>query len=364
MIDNLDYPVQLLQPDGARVCRPEYDRLIADLGPTEYISLYRDMVISRRIDTAAVALQRQGEIGLWAPLLGQEAAQVGSAHALKHDDFAFVSYREHAVAYCRGVPPEVLTHMWRGCSHSAWDPDQFNVTNPAIVVGSQGLHATGYALGAHLDGAEIATIAYFGDGATSQGDIAEAMGFAASFRAGVVFFCQNNQWAISEPVSLQSRTPISHRGDGYGIPSCRVDGNDVLAVLAVTRAALAHVREGSGPTFIEAITCRMGPHTTSDDPSRYRSDTDMAEWRRRDPIERMRAFLERRGILDETADAEISTAAEDVAARLRHATIETPDPPPSALFEHVYAGPHPLIDFERERHREYLASFDDQEAMS
>ncbi len=245
MVDNLDYPVQLIQPNGARVCRPEFDRLITDIGPDELLSLYRDLVVSRRIDTEAVALQRQGEIGLWAPMLGQEAAQVGSARALAPDDFAFTSYREHAVAYCRGVPPELLTTMWRGISHSGWDPEQFNVTNPAIVVGSQGLHATGYALGAHLDGAEIATIAYFGDGATSQGDIAEAMGFAASFRVGVVFFCQNNQWAISEPVSLQSRTPISHRAIGYGIPAIRVDGNDVLAVLAVTRSALNRAREAA-----------------------------------------------------------------------------------------------------------------------
>ena len=259
MVDNLDYPVQLIQPNGARVCRPEFDRLITDIGPDELLSLYRDLVVSRRIDTEAVALQRQGEIGLWAPMLGQEAAQVGSARALAPGDFAFTSYREHAVAYCRGVPPELLTTMWRGISHSGWDPEQFSVTNPAIVVGSQGLHATGYALGAHLDGAEIATIAYFGDGATSQGDIAEAMGFAASFRVGVVFFCQNNQWAISEPVSLQSRTPISHRAIGYGIPAIRVDGNDVLAVLAVTRSALNRAREGSGPTFIEANHLPDGP---------------------------------------------------------------------------------------------------------
>lgn len=358
MIDNLDYPVQLIQPNGARVCRPEFDRLITDIGPEELLSLYRDLVVSRRIDTEAVALQRQGEIGLWAPMLGQEAAQVGSARALASDDFAFTSYREHAVAYCRGVPPELLTTMWRGISHSGWDPEQFNVTNPAIVVGSQGLHATGYALGAHLDGAEIATIAYFGDGASSQGDIAEAMGFAASFRAGVVFFCQNNQWAISEPVSLQSRTPISHRAIGYGIPAIRVDGNDVLAVLAVTRWALNRAREGSGPTFVEAITCRMGPHTTSDDPSRYRADTDMSEWRNRDPLERVRLLLEQRGLLGEKELTTIAAAADDVAAGLRRATIALADPPPSALFDHVYVEAHPLIDAEREEHRAYLGSME------
>ena len=184
------------------------------------------------------------------------------------------------------------------------------------------------------------------------------MGFAASFRVGVVFFCQNNQWAISEPVSLQSRTPISHRAIGYGIPAIRVDGNDVLAVLAVTRSALYRAREGSGPTFIEAITCRMGPHTTSDDPSRYRTDTDMSEWKSRDPLERMRLLLGRRDLLGENELSTIAAAADDVAAGLRRATIALADPPPSALFDHVYAEAHPLIDAEREEHRAYLRSLE------
>lgn len=359
MIDNLDYPVQLIQPDGARVCRPEWDRHVADVGPNELLTLYRDLVISRRIDLEAVALQRQGEIALWAPMRGQEAAQVGSARALAPDDYAFTSYRDHAVAYARGVPPELLTAMWRGTSHCGWDPARYNVTNPAIVVGSQGLHAVGYAMGAHLDGAEIATIAYFGDGATSQGDLAEALGFAASFQAGVVFFCQNNQWAISSPVSLQSRIPISRRADGYGMASIRVDGNDVLAVLAVTRQALARAREGSGPTFVEAITCRMGPHTTSDDPGRYRSTVDLAEWTHRDPLERMRVFLERRDLLGSQERSDIADAADDVALRLRRAALALRDPAPSALFDHVYATGHPLMDAEREQHRTYLSTLTD-----
>lgn len=221
MVDKIAYPVQLLQPDGRRVLRPEYTNLVRDIGPDELRALYEDLVVTRRIDVEATALQRQGELGLWAPMLGQEAAQVGSARALRPDDYAFVSYREHAVAYCRGVDPAEMTRMWRGTAHSGWDPHGVKVTNPAIVVGSQGLHATGYAMGAHLDGAEIATIAYFGDGATSQGDIAEALGFSMSFNAPVVFFCQNNQWAISEPVHLQSPVPIAQRAAGYG---CRPSG--------------------------------------------------------------------------------------------------------------------------------------------
>ncbi|MFZ2178678.1 MAG: pyruvate dehydrogenase (acetyl-transferring) E1 component subunit alpha [Rhodococcus sp. (in: high G+C Gram-positive bacteria)] len=357
MVDKIAYPVQLIQPDGRRVHRPDYTRLVRDIGPEQLRGLYQDLVVTRRIDTEATALQRQGELGLWAPMLGQEAAQVGSARALHPDDYAFISYREHAVAYCRGVDPAAMTRMWRGCTHSGWDPDAVNVTNPAIVVGAQGLHATGYAIGAHLDGAEIATIAYFGDGATSQGDIAEALGFSMSFNAPVVFFCQNNQWAISEPVHLQSPVPIAQRAAGYGMPSIRVDGNDVLAVLAVTRQAVSRAREGSGPSFIEAITYRMGPHTTSDDPTRYRAAAETEIWKARDPIERVRLLLDREGLLDDAFAASVRAAADDVAARLRSGTLHSPDPEPLELFDHVYVTGHPLIDEEREQYAAYLAGF-------
>ncbi|CAG7581834.1 pyruvate dehydrogenase (acetyl-transferring) E1 component subunit alpha [Rhodococcus opacus] len=357
MVDKIAYPVQLIQPDGRRVFRPDYTSLVRDIGPEQLRGLYEDLVVARRIDVEAVALQRQGELGLWAPLLGQEAAQVGSARALRPDDYAFISYREHAVAYCRGVDPGVMTRMWRGCAHSAWDPSSVNVTNPAIVVGSQGLHATGYAMGAHLDGAEIATIAYFGDGATSQGDLAEALGFSMSYNAPVVFFCQNNQFAISEPVHLQSPVPIAQRAAGYGMPALRVDGNDVLAVLAVTRQATQRAREGSGPTFIEAVTYRMGPHTTSDDPTRYRAAAETEVWKARDPIDRMRRLLDREGLLDDTFLAEVQATADDVAARLRSGTIDAPDPQPLDLFEHVYSTDHPLIEEEREQYAAYLAGF-------
>lgn len=357
MADPTAYPVQLIQPDGQRVFRPDYTRLISDIGPEQLRGLYEDLVVTRRIDIEATALQRQGELGLWAPMLGQEAAQVGSARALRPEDYAFVSYREHAVAYCRGVDPEVLAHMWRGCAHSSWDPNTVNTTNPAIVVGSQALHATGYAMGVHLDGDEIATITYFGDGATSQGDLAEALGFSMSFNAPVVFFCQNNQWAISEPVRLQSPVPIAQRAAGYGMPAIRVDGNDVLAVLAVTRQATQRAREGSGPTFIEAITYRMGPHTTSDDPTRYRTAAETEAWKARDPIDRMRRLLDREGLLDEVALARIRRTSDEVAARLRSGTVGAPDPEPRELFEHVYATDHPLIEQEREQYASYLSGF-------
>ncbi|MBD0322019.1 MAG: pyruvate dehydrogenase (acetyl-transferring) E1 component subunit alpha [Aldersonia sp.] len=355
MSETRAHPVQLIQPDGRRVLDREYAPLVIDVGIEQMRSLYDDLVVSRRIDTEATALQRQGELGLWPPLLGQEAAQVGSARALHPDDYVFSSYREHAVAYCRGVQPEQLTALWRGAAHSGWDPESVNMTNPAIVVGSQGLHATGYALGAHMDGAEIATIVYFGDGATSQGDLGEAMVFAASWSAPVVFFCQNNQWAISVPVHTQSASPLARRAEGYGIPAVQVDGNDVLGVLAVTRQAVKRAREGGGPTFIEAITYRMGPHTTADDPTRYRAAAELEAWRARDPIDRVRRLLEREGGLDQELLDRVDAHADEFAARLRRATITMPDPAPSALFDHVYAAAHPLIEAERTEYAGYLA---------
>ncbi|NKY86385.1 pyruvate dehydrogenase (acetyl-transferring) E1 component subunit alpha [Nocardia veterana] len=353
------YPVQLVQPDGRRVLDRDHAALVADIGPAELRDLYEDLVVIRRIDVEATALQRQGQLGLWAPLLGQEAAQIGSARALHSDDYVFCSYREAGVAYCRGVDPALITRLWRGVAHSCWDPDEINMTNPAIVVGSQGLHATGYAYAAHLEGAEIAVLTYFGDGASSQGDIAEALGFAAAWSAPVVFFCQNNHWAISEPVAVQSQTPIVRRAYGYGMPGVQVDGNDVLAVLAVTRQAVARARAGGGPSFIEAITYRMGPHTTADDPTRYRSAAETELWRRRDPIDRMRRLLEREELWDSDFERRVADRADAVGAAVRTATIEMPDPDPMQLFDHVYTTDHPLIADERAEYAGYLAGFEE-----
>ncbi|MEV0332813.1 pyruvate dehydrogenase (acetyl-transferring) E1 component subunit alpha [Nocardia sp. NPDC050717] len=355
MSEKQTYPVQLIQPDGKRVFDREHAALVADVGAERLRQLYQDLVVTRRIDVEATSLQRQGQLGLWPPLLGQEAAQVGSAHALHPDDYVFCSYRETAVAYVRGVPPEQLTTLWRGAAHHCWDPDTVHMTNANIVVGSQGLHATGYAYAAHLDGADLATITYFGDGATSQGDIAEALGFAAAWSAPVVFFCQNNQWAISEPVTVQSHVPLVRRADGYGIPGVQVDGNDVLAVLAVTRQAIERARTGGGPTFIEAMTYRMGPHTTADDPSRYRTAADTEYWEHRDPIERVRLLLDREGLLDPEFADQVAATADDVAHRVRTATTQMPDPDPMSMFDHVYATEHPLIAEESRQFAAYLA---------
>ncbi|MEU5843115.1 pyruvate dehydrogenase (acetyl-transferring) E1 component subunit alpha [Rhodococcus sp. NPDC047139] len=357
MVVSTTYPVQLIQPDGRRVLDPEYAPLVADIGPDRLREFYRDMVVARRLDTEATALQRQGELGLWAPLIGQEASQIGSARALAPDDYVFISYREHAVAWCRGVDPADMTRLWRGNALAGWDPRPVATTNPAIVVGTQGLHATGYAMGAKLDGAEIATVVYFGDGATSQGDLSEALVFSVSWGAGVVFFCQNNQWAISVPTRVQSPVPLALRAAGFGMPAVQVDGNDVLAVLAVTRRAIRHARDGGGPFFIEALTYRMGPHTTSDDPARYRTPADLEEWKLRDPLDRLRRLLEREGRIDESFLDEVRAEADEAAARLRRGTLELPDPDPATLFDHVYATAHPLVGEERADHSRYLASF-------
>ncbi|QYA99807.1 pyruvate dehydrogenase (acetyl-transferring) E1 component subunit alpha (plasmid) [Rhodococcus sp. USK10] len=346
--------VQLVTESGERRTHSDFSPYVEDIDLPALRSLYEDLVVVRRIDSEATALQRQGELGLWAPLLGQEAAQVGSARALDVDDFVFASYREHGVAYCRGVDPTHMLRFWRGSTHSGWNPFEYKMTTPAIIVGAQALHATGYAMGMQFDGTTGAAITYFGDGATSQGDISEAFGFAASFNAPVVFFCQNNQWAISEPVSLQSRVSIAARGRGFGVPAVRVDGNDVLAVIAVTRAALERAREGSGPTLIEAVTYRMGPHTTSDDPTRYRPAAMDEEWKAKDPLDRIRALLETAGVIDDDYLAAVQQQADETAAALRRGCLETVAPTALSMFDHVYAEPHPLVDEERRQFASYL----------
>ncbi|MEC3995719.1 pyruvate dehydrogenase (acetyl-transferring) E1 component subunit alpha [Actinacidiphila sp. DG2A-62] len=348
--------VQLLTPEGDRVEHGEYS---IDLTPQELRGLYRDMVLTRRFDGEAITLQRQGELGLWASLLGQEAAQIGSGRATRPEDYVFPTYREHGVAWTRDVDPLNLLGMFRGVNNGGWDPNENNFHLYTIVIGSQTLHATGYAMGLAKDGADAAVIAYFGDGASSQGDVAESFTFAAVYNAPVVFFCQNNQWAISEPTEKQSRVPIYQRAAGFGFPGVRVDGNDVLAVLAVTRAALEHARSGQGPMLVEAFTYRMGAHTTTDDPTRYRTDQEREEWASKDPIARLRAHLDKEGLADEAFYAGVEEESDALAKRVREGVRNMPDPDSMAIFDHVYADGHALVDEERAAFAEYLDSFDD-----
>jgi len=354
-----DY-VQLLTPEGERVSHPDYS---VDFTDEELRGLYRDLVTVRKLDTEATALQRQGELGIWASLLGQEAAQVGSGRAMRTQDMAFPTYREHGVLYCRGIDPIMPLSLFRGVDQGGWDPiaNKFNLYT--IVIGAQTLHATGYAMGITKDG-KIGTddgeavIAYFGDGATSQGDVNEAFIWSSVFHAPVVFFCQNNQYAISEPLERQTRIPIFQRAAGFGFPGVRVDGNDVLACYAVTRAALDNARMGQGPTLIEAYTYRMGAHTTSDDPTRYRVSSEVEAWQAKDPIARVRALLAREAIADDAFFAQVDEDARVEAVRLRERVLSMPDPDPSQIFDHVYAEGSPLVDAERKQFEAYAATFE------
>jgi len=347
--------VQLLTPEGERVEHPQFS---VETTPEELRSIYRDLVLVRRFDGEATSLQRQGELGLWASLLGQESAQVGSGRAMRPGDYAFPTYREHGVAWCKGVDPLNLLGMFRGVNHGGWDPNEKNFHLYTIVIGSQTLHATGYAMGITKDGSDDAVIAYFGDGASSQGDVAEAFTFASVYNAPVVFFCQNNQWAISEPTEKQTRVPLYQRASGYGFPGVRVDGNDVLACLAVTRWALDRARNGEGPTLVEAFTYRMGAHTTSDDPTRYRIADELESWRLKDPIERVKAYLLREGWADAEFLDSVEAESEQLARRVREGVRTMPDPDPSSIFEHVYAEGHAQVDEEREAYLAYAASFE------
>ena len=356
--------VRLLTPEGERVTHPVYDEYLADVDAGAVRDLYRDLVLVRRVDVEATALQRQGQLGIWASLLGQEAAQVGSGRAMKPQDFAFPTYREHGVAWCRGVDPLALLGLFRGVNNGGWDPHEKNFMLYTIVIGSQTLHATGYAMGVAMEGSlgtddGTAVVAYFGDGASSQGDVNEAFVWAAVYNAPVVFFCQNNQWAISEPLERQTRIPLYQRARGFGFPGVRVDGNDVLATLAVTRKALADARTGQGPTLVEAFTYRMGAHTTSDDPTRYRLSGDLEAWKLKDPVERVKAYLARGGHADAEFFGSVEADADALAARLRQGCLDMPDPQPLQIFDDVYVEEPPHLGRERAEFADYLAGFED-----
>lgn len=357
--------VQLLTPAGERVDHPGYAPRVAHLDADALRGLYRDMVLVRRFDTEATALQRQGELGLWAQSLGQEAAQVGSGRALAAQDYVFPSYREHGVAHTRGLDLTQILPLFRGVDHGGWDSDALRFHLYTLVIGSHTLHATGYAMGVQRDGAvgtgdperDTAVVTYFGDGATSQGDVNEALVFAAVNNAPLVLFCQNNQWAISEPTTRQARVPLAARGPGFGVPSVRVDGNDVLACYAVTAEAAERARSGGGPTLIEAFTYRMGAHTTSDDPSRYRSAAEEDYWRQRDPIDRLDAHLTATEELSDAFRAEVAAEADALGERVRTTARALGRPETSTMFEHVYATPHAVVDAERAWFEDYEASF-------
>lgn len=376
-MDPLEAPdvVRVLASDGTFApteSAEPYLALINALGEDELQGFYRDMVVIRAFDREATNLQRQGQLALWPPSFGQEAAQVGSARATRPQDHVFPSYREHAVCMIRGVDLVDIISVMRGHSHGGWnpkDPRNGNTNIYTLVLGSQTLHATGRAMGIGLDGLsgsgdperDQAVIVYYGDGASSQGDVHEAMVFAASYAAPEVFFLQNNRWAISVPVVTQSRTPLVNRGRGYGMPSVQIDGNDVLASYAVTRAALDEARSGLGPRAIEAMTYRMGAHTTSDDPTKYRTGDEESVWAGRDPIMRMRVYLEGLGA-SEAFFTDVDEQARVLAEDTRLRTPNIPLPTVESMFQHVYAEAHPLMEEQLAWVKQYEASFEEGDA--
>ncbi|MEV0488354.1 thiamine pyrophosphate-dependent dehydrogenase E1 component subunit alpha [Streptomyces sp. NPDC050508] len=337
-----DPPLQLLDPSGNLSTDT---RLPLDTATVDLPALYRDMVLARRLDTEAIALQRQGELGLWPSLRGQEAAQVGAAHALRSQDMVFPTYREHGVAWCRGLDPVSLLGLFRGTTLGGWDPYAHYFNLYTLVIGAQTLHAVGYAMGLYRDGStgsddparDTAVLAFLGDGALSEGETNEAFVWAAAQNLPVVFFCQNNQWAISAPYSVQSRIPAARRAAGYGFPGIRVDGNDVLACLAATRQALHQARSGGGPTLIEAVTYRINAHTTADDAGRYRAAEETEDWTARDPLERLRTHLRSVGAVTDEYFTDLERREQDLAERLRSGCRGLAEPDASAPFEHTYA---------------------------
>jgi 2-oxoisovalerate dehydrogenase E1 component alpha subunit len=333
--------IQLVTPEGERVSNPQYE---STLSGEAIFNMYRDMVIIRRLDQESTSLQRQGQLALWAPIQGQEAAQIGAGRALQPNDFTFPTYREHGIAWCRGVPPEDMLRMFRATSNGGWDAQKYHHSVPTIVLGNQVLNAVGYGMGIQRDGAEDAVMTFFGDGASSQGDVLEAFVWASSFNVPIVFFLQNNQWGISTPMSIQSKIPLYHRAPGFGFPGVRVDGNDVVAVYEVSKRALDTARYGGGPTLIEAYTYRLGAHTTSDDPTRYRIDAEVEVWKHREPIERVKALLVREYSVKAAQFDEVAAEADEKALKLREDVLAMDRPDPITMFDNAYAEPHPLIE--------------------
>ena len=334
---------RILAPDGTAVGDPA-----VGLGPDDLRDALRWMVLARRLDRECIALQRQGELTVYPGFEGQEAAQIGSAMALGAEDFIFPSFRELAVALARGVDP--VRYLWyhRGTWHGGpYDPRATRFGPICIPIATQIAHAAGYALGQQLDGVGAITVAYFGDGATSEGDFHEAANLAGVRRLPLVLFCQNNGWAISVPTREQTAGEIWRRAEGYGFPGVRVDGNDVLGVYAATRAAVDRARAGEGPTLIEALTYRIGAHSTADDATRYRDAAEVDGARAFDPIARFGAWMRSAGHADDDLLATYQAEADEHALAVRAGLVAQGPPPEAWAFDWVYA--HPPAPFLRQR---------------
>jgi pyruvate dehydrogenase E1 component alpha subunit len=323
-----------------------------DLSREALSRMYRAMLLARRLDERMVRLQRQGRIGTFAPIKGQEAAQIGSVATLTPRDWMVPSFRETASMLWRGWPIERMLMFFAGCLEGGQPAPGQRDLPITIPVSTQLPHAVGLAYAAQYKDDDAVVMAYFGDGATSEGDFHEAANFAGVWHVPVVFVCQNNQWAISVPLKKQtnSRT-IAQKALAYGFPGVQVDGNDLLAVYAATSDAVARARAGEGPTLIECVTYRLGVHTTADDPTKYRSDDEVKAWEKKDPLTRLVPYLERKGVatagIEDEVDAEIASAIERFEA--------VPPPDPVSVFDHVYAERPPHLERQRSEMIERLA---------
>jgi pyruvate dehydrogenase E1 component alpha subunit len=299
--------------------------------------LFEYMVLARTFDDKAFKLQREGRLGTYASILGQEAAQVGSAFALRPGDWMFPAFREPGASIVRGLPLRMILQYWAGDERGSLIPSELNDFPITIPVGTQIPMAVGVAMGAKYLGHPIAVMAYLGDGATSKGDFHEGLNFAGVFSAPVVFVCQNNHWAISVPLKRQTAAKsLAQKAFAYGFSGIQVDGNDVFAVYRAVNEALQRAREGNGPTLVECVTYRLGDHTTADDASRYRSQEEVERWRKRDPIERLRKYMEKEGLWNRSYDQSVFAQAKSKVEHAVHEEENFPPPDPRDIFRFTF----------------------------
>ncbi len=347
--------LRILDTDG----RVFEDAVVPDIDDAELLDMYREMALARHLDERAISLARQGRLGTYTPLAGQEAAQIGSVHAIRDDDWLVPSFREHGGKMAHGLSPAAILSYWGGHEAGTGLPEDSTVFTEAIPVGTQIPHATGMGLAAKLKGRSDVVLCFLGDGATSEGDFHEGLNMAGVFDTPTVFFCNNNGWAISVPRSRQTASAtIAQKATAYGFTGLLVDGMDPLASYAVTRWAAGKARdpeEGERrPTLIEALQYRFGPHTTTDDPSLYRDTAELEDWKRRDPLPRMERFLRDRGLLDDERAAAITAEVEALVADGVE-RFEAIEPDPDDLFEYTYSEPTPRLRDQRRwlaRHRD------------
>ncbi|QAY73993.1 pyruvate dehydrogenase (acetyl-transferring) E1 component subunit alpha [Agromyces protaetiae] len=342
-----DKPLRLLDNAGhAASIRDAAGFALPDLATL--LELYRRMVIARRFDVQVTALTKQGRLATYPSAYGQEASEIGAVSALEAVDWLFPTYRDSIALLTRGIPAADILASFRGDWHNGYDQHAHRTSIQATPLATQALHAVGLAHAARLRRDRIVSLAFLGDGATSEGDAHEAFNFAAVWQTPTVFVVQNNQFAISTPVAKQTRAAtFADKAVGYGMPGFHVDGNDVAAMYAVTKSAVDRARSGGGPTLISALTYRIESHTNSDDPTRYRPSSEVEHWKRRDPIERLEKYLVSEGALTEMIRAEIVDAAEELAADTRDAMSVEPDIDPLELFDHVYATPRAALAEQR-----------------